>query len=58
MQGPLLFIIYINDIDEGLTNTIFKFVADTKLVDVATNGDDVEKMRVDLCRLCNCRRNG
>ena len=49
--GRLLFI-FINDIDEGLTNRILKFADDTKLFDVVTNGDDVEKMRTDICRLC------
>ena len=37
VMGPLLFIIYINDI-EGLTNRILKFVDDTKLFGVVTNG--------------------
>ena len=30
--GPLLFLIYINDIDEGLTSRIVKFADEIKLV--------------------------
>ena len=44
-MGPLLFIIYINDTDEGLTNRVLKFADDTKLFGGVTNKDDVEKMR-------------
>ena len=49
----LLVIIYINDIDEGLTNRILKIANDTNLFGVVTNGDDVEKMRTDLGRQCD-----
>ena len=48
--------IYINDIDEGLTNRIIKFVDDKNLFGVVTNGDDVEKMKVDFCNLCDSSR--
>jgi len=29
--GPILFIIYINDLEEGLSSKVFKFADDTKL---------------------------
>ena len=29
--GPILFLVYINDIEEGLTGKILKFADDTKL---------------------------
>ena len=45
MLGPLLFIIYTNDIDEGLINRILKFTDDPKLFGFLSNGDDVEMMR-------------
>ena len=29
--GPLLFIVYINDLDEEMTSTVLKFADDTKI---------------------------
>ena len=29
--GPILFLVYINDLEEGVTGTILKFADDTKL---------------------------
>ena len=53
MLRPLLFKMYVNDIDEGLTNRILKITDDTKLFGVLSNGDDVENMRTDRSRLCD-----
>ncbi len=30
--GPILFLVYINDLEEGVTGSILKFADDTKLV--------------------------
>ena len=32
MMGPLLFVIYINDLDENIGGMISKFAGDTRLV--------------------------
>ena len=49
--GPLLFLIYINDIDLGLTSKIAKFADDTKLGTNAANLEDVEALRKDLIKI-------
>ena len=40
--GPLLFIMYINDLDEGLLNTISKFAVDTKMGIDTSNETDIK----------------
>jgi hypothetical protein len=50
--GPLLFIIYINDIDMGITNSILKFADDTKVYGKVGTMQDVENLKKDLETLC------
>ena len=38
--GPILFLIYVNDIDDGLNNMTSKFMDDTKIASKATTTDD------------------
>ena len=39
--GPLLFLIYINDIDDLVCSNLLKFADDTKVFSVVTDIDDV-----------------
>jgi len=49
--GPLLFLIYINDTDEGIISKICKFADDTKLGWVADSEEAVDALRQDLRKL-------
>ena len=46
--GPLLFFIYINDIDTDLFSNICKFSDDTKIGRVVAIEDEVQLLRDDL----------
>ena len=46
--GPVLFIIYINDIDTGIISTISKFADDCKLTRKVSSEEDQEEMQADL----------
>ena len=49
--GPLLFLIYINDIDERLLNKLLKFADDTKLLGSASNQTEVNRFQDDINKL-------
>jgi hypothetical protein len=49
--GPLLFLIFINDIDEGIINRLLKFADDTKLTGAVGTDDAVNRLQDDLNRL-------
>ena len=49
--GPLLFIIYINDLESGISSDISKFADDTKIGKKVTNVDDARMLQEDLDRL-------
>ena len=49
--GPLLFLIYINDIDTDLFSKICKFSDDTKIGRAVATEDEVQLLRDDLTNL-------
>jgi len=49
--GPLLFVIYINDIDEFIVSHILKFADDTKIYQVVNSSTGIENLRSDLHNL-------
>jgi hypothetical protein len=50
--GPLLFTLYIEDIDKGLKNCLLKFADDTKMWGKVDNDEDILMMQDDLNKLC------
>ena len=46
--GPILFLIYINDLDNNLASKIKKFADDTKLCKSISSIEDVESLKQDL----------
>jgi len=49
--GPILFLIYINDLDFGIRNWILKFADDTKIFSRINNSLDSERLQSDLLQL-------
>ena len=49
--GPLLFLIYINDLDEGIISKLGKFADDTKVARGVSNDNEVEILREDLGKI-------
>ena len=46
--GPLLFLIYINDLDTNIVSKMSKFADDTKLCHRARNPDHIVELQVDI----------
>ena len=51
--GPLLFLIYIDDLDNGLKSKILKFADDTKCFRRINNAEDQTILQSDLNRMAN-----
>jgi len=50
--GPLLFLIYINDLDDSVCSKVLKFADDTKVFNVVSNANDIDRLKQDLRSLC------
>jgi len=46
---PILFVIYINDIDENVSGRILKFADDTKIYHKVHTDEPINSLRRDLC---------
>ena len=49
--GPILFLIYINDLDDNITSKVLKFADDTNLFRKITSGADRQHLQDDLNKL-------
>ena len=49
--GPVLFFIYINDLEDGVTGNILKFADDTKLFRKVKEIGDKQKLQDDIDKL-------
>ena len=48
LLGPLLFIIFVNDLDDGVISKLLKFADDVKLIGQVESELDVDSLRADL----------
>ena len=49
--GPILFLIYINDLEDDISSKVFKFADDTKVFRKVTNITDKQSLEDDLDKL-------
>src|SRR3989441_3177813 len=49
--GPILFLLFINDLDEGIINRILKFADDTKVIGRVGTQDQIMELRQDIEKL-------
>ena len=49
--GPLLFLIYINDLDDNITSNVQKFADDTKVFRKVNTDGDKQHLQYDLDKL-------
>ena len=55
--GPILFLVYINDLEEGVTGKILKFADDTKLFRKVKEIGDKQKLQDDIDKLVKWSEN-
>ena len=56
--GPILFLVYINDLEEGVTGKILKFADDTKLFRKTKEIGDKQNLQDDIDKLVKWSENG
>ena len=56
--GPILCLVYINDLEAGVTGKILKFADDTKLFRKAKEIGDKQKLQDAIDKLIKCLQNG
>ena len=56
--GPILFLTYINDLDNSITSNVLKFADDTKLFRKVNTDGDKQHLQNDLDRLVKWSDNG
>jgi len=49
--GPVLFLIYINDLESDIISSVYKFADDTKLLGKVNNTNDRDLLQLDLKRM-------
>ena len=50
--GPLMFLVYINDINENITSSVRLFADDCVIYKSITSLEDAEQLQEDLCKIC------
>ena len=49
--GPILFLIYINDLEDDVSSKVLKFADDTKVFRKVTNDTDKQSLQEDLDKM-------
>ena len=52
--GPLLFVTYINDLDNNITSNVLKFADDTNVFRKVNTDGNIQHLQNDLDRWCGC----
>ena len=56
MLGLILFLIFINDLESGLTSSVFKFADDTKILGTTRTSDNKDILQQDLQLVVDCAK--